>query len=419
MRRFVPHTSVSRWLSGGIVVLTGTTIAGHFTLYGALLTALQEDMHVGSAQMGLLSTLLYAGIGLAYLPGGALSDRYGPGRVLSCSLLLVGLGSALFPLVSGTFPLVLLCRFLIGLGMGASITAASQQASRLGRSAALGQGLYGGAMQVGTALGLFAPAWLTQKGMGWETIFLLWGAGAFVLSLCWQGMTLLLSRPSLQLARQRRTTVALRTPALYRLGLIHAGTLGIGQALAPWLVASFLHVGAPETLAVILGSATLCAGIVFRPLGGLLHRRLGSRGLLFLGPWLTTLGLCLLALAGLLPPHPLMLSGQVFLLVLVSLGTTLPYAAVFAKAGEIGTQKKLGPGTAQGVVSTLSAPASACGPLLIGWLVPSGSFPLAFAVLSVLALLALYSVWRTQEPRSLTWSHFPEEPTRPLPIPAL
>ena len=77
-------------------------------------------------------------------------------------------------------------------------------------------------------------------------------------------------------------------------------------------------------------------------------------------------------------------------LALFACGTTLPYAAVFDEAGRIGAESALGSGTAQGVVSVLSAPASAFGPPLIGALLGQhGSFALPFGVLVPAGVVAL------------------------------
>src|SRR5207302_6506987 len=77
-------------------------------------------------------------------------------------------------------------------------------------------------------------------------------------------------------------------------------------------------------------------------------------------------------------------------LALFACGTTLPYAAVFDEAGRIGAKSALGSGIAQGVVSVLSAPASAFGPPLIGALLGQhGSFSLSFSALVPVGVVAL------------------------------
>jgi cyanate permease len=276
------------------------------------------------------------------------------------------------------------CRLVIGLGAGAAIVAASQ-AARKGAYAAFGQGLFGGAMQVGAGLGLFATPTL-QGLFGWRGALTFWGAfGLGAGALC----LLLLSgepRPSANTA-PRRIAEAFRSRSLWTLGLVHLGTLGLGQAIAPWLAIYFaLSYGFPLDLAAMLGAVGLLAGMFFRPLGGLLlSRRVFTHGALMLaGTAFACVGVVLLAL----PLHAPLVTG--WGLALFACGTTLPYAAVFDEAGRIGAESTLGSGTAQGVVSVLSAPASAFGPPLIGALLGQhGNFSLSFTALVPVGVAAL------------------------------
>jgi cyanate permease len=366
-----------------MLALAAVAISANFTDYGPLIPLLQRELHVTSGATGLLSTLLYIGIGLSYLPGGWLADRYGSRRMLFGSLLLVGTGGCLLPALPNLIWMVC-CRLVIGLGAGAAIVAASQ-AARQGSYAAFGQGLFGGAMQVGAGLGLFATPTL-QGLFGWRGALTFWGAfglGASVLCL------LLLSgqtRPPASTA-PRRISEAFRSRSLWTIGLVHLGTLGLGQAIAPWLAVYFaLSYGLPLDLSAMLGAVGLLAGMLFRPLGGLLLSRkvFTHRTLMRVGTALACVGVVLLAL----PLHGPLVTG--WGLALFACGTTLPYAAVFDEAGHLGAQSALGSGTAQGVVSVLSAPASAFGPPLIGALLEQhGTFALPFGALIPVGVVAL------------------------------
>src|SRR5437764_236393 len=75
-------------LSLSTLALAAVAISANFTDYGPLIPLLQQELHATSGATGLLSTLLYVGIGISYLPGGWLADRYGSRRVLFGSLLL-------------------------------------------------------------------------------------------------------------------------------------------------------------------------------------------------------------------------------------------------------------------------------------------------------------------------------------------
>src|SRR5207249_8033565 len=163
--------------------LTSAIVAVHYTNYGPLIPTLITQLHIDSGQSGLLSTLLFLGLAVMYIPAGILIDRYGPRPVLLGSSLLLVLGAILLPL-SPNFPVVLLCRFIVGLGSGASFVAGASMASDLGKYAPLGQGLYGGFIQVGSGLGiLVTPSLLTA--FGWRGAFLFWGLLGIFAILAW------------------------------------------------------------------------------------------------------------------------------------------------------------------------------------------------------------------------------------------
>ena len=200
----------------GTVALAAVGISAHFTDYGPLIPLLQSELHISSGATGLLSTLLYVGIGLSYLPGGWLVDRYGSRRVLFWSLLVIAAGGCLLPVIPD-LAWIVLCRFVIGLGAGAAIVAASLSA-RQGRYAALGLGLLGGAMQVGAGLGLLVTP--TLFGLfGWRATFALWGAlglAASILCLC----TLSSDKPHPADAMSKGMASAFRSPSLWTIGFV-------------------------------------------------------------------------------------------------------------------------------------------------------------------------------------------------------
>src|SRR5258708_12884097 len=51
--------------------LTSVMTAVHYTNYAPLIPIMQADLHISSGQAGLMSTLLFLGLPVAYIPCGA------------------------------------------------------------------------------------------------------------------------------------------------------------------------------------------------------------------------------------------------------------------------------------------------------------------------------------------------------------
>src|SRR5260370_30375153 len=122
------------------ICLTSVVVAVHYTNYGPLIPTLTGDLHIASGQAGLLSTLLFLGLAVMYIPAGALADRYGQRPVLISSSILLVLGAILLPLLPN-FLWILLWRFIVGLGSGAAFVAGSVIASNLGKHSSLAPGM--------------------------------------------------------------------------------------------------------------------------------------------------------------------------------------------------------------------------------------------------------------------------------------
>ena len=96
VRRHGRSTSLSLRISAACLVAIATAV--HYTDYGPLIPVMLKDLHIPASQAGLMSTLLFIGLAVTYLPGGILVDRYGQRVVLLGSLLLMTLGGVLLPL---------------------------------------------------------------------------------------------------------------------------------------------------------------------------------------------------------------------------------------------------------------------------------------------------------------------------------
>lgn len=361
-----------------VAVFTGIMISVHYTNYSPLSSAMRVEMHISGGEVGLFSTLLFIGMAITYMVGGALADRFGakPVLLVSCSLLTVG--SIAQPLIVNLL-WMLSWQVVIGFAAGCAFLAAANVIAGLGRYATLGQGFYGGSVQLGAGLGLlFTP--LLLPWLGWRGCFLFWGVLTIACVLAW---LLVGERREAQQVSTLRLGSALRSRSLWLLGLSHMGTFSLGNVIAATITLYLTYAyGVSLPIAGVIGSLPPIIGMFFRPLGGwLLSRRVTrSISLLRLGTAMGCLGVALLAL-------PLRLPWLAALaLLMIGVGSTVPYASVFNSAANLRSVKK---GLAQGFVSTVSTPPVILCPPLIGLIFDrTGSFLYAYGLVVVFGCIA-------------------------------
>ncbi len=359
--------------------LVGVVIAVHYTDYGPLIPAMLSDLHIKDSQAGLMSTLLFLGLAMTYLPGGILVDRYGQRPVLLGATFSIVLGGLLLPLWANIF-WMLACQALIGLGSGAAFIAGAGVVASLDKRAALAQGLYGGFIQIGSGLGLLITPLIAER-TSWQGAFFFWGLLSIPALLLW-----LFLRDEQEEPHNPKIDVAagLRSPAVWSLGLSHMGTFGVGNTIAAWVavyLASQYSISLEQ--AATLGAFGLILGAFIRPLGGVLLSRkmLGAVTLLRLSSVATALGVVALALPVRIPV--LVAVGMLF----IAIGSTLSYTSVYDSAAQLRTVSK---GVAQGLVSVLACQALLWGPPLIGFLLQqTGNFSLPFGSILFFCVIAI------------------------------
>lgn len=102
--------------------------AGYYLSYlfrtiNALISGhLISDAGLGTADLGLLTSVYFLVFAAAQIPIGILLDRFGPRRVQSALLLVAAAGAGLFAMSTG-LPSLLISRAMIGLGVAAALTA--------------------------------------------------------------------------------------------------------------------------------------------------------------------------------------------------------------------------------------------------------------------------------------------------------
>ncbi|HEX6482068.1 MAG TPA: MFS transporter [Ktedonobacteraceae bacterium] len=361
------------------VCLTSVLVAVNYTNYGPLIPSLHGELHISNGQAGLFSTLLFLGLAVAYIPGGILADRYGSRPILLGSSILFVLGELLLPLFPNLI-WMLACRAILGLGSGAAFVAGARAAASLGKHSSLGQGLYGGSVQVGSGIGLLVTP-LLLAWFGWRGAFFVWGLAGISSIVVWLFVN---EAQEPREATRADIGAGLRSPSIWTLGLSHMGTFGLGNAIAAWIAIYLVHqFGLTLGLAATLGSVALLTGMFFRPLGGILIGRgiIGAIPLLRIGTVFGFLGVFLLALP--LSFVPLVIAGMG----LIAIGATIPYTSVFNEAARLrGVSKGIG----QALVSVISIPTVLLGPPLIGFLFQqTGSFTPAFGSILIFSTVAV------------------------------
>jgi len=363
----------------GASCLVAMATSVHYTDYGPLIPVMLKDLHIAASQAGLMSTLLFLGLAVTYLPGGILVDRYGQRPVLLWSLLLMTIGGVLLPLWPNIF-WILACRAVIGFGSGAAFIAGAGVVAGVEKQATLAQGLYGGCVQIGSGLGLLLTPLISAQ-IGWQGAFLCWGLASVPALLAW-----LFVRDGWEAPRERKVDVVagLRSPSVWSLGLAHMGTFGVGNAIAAWISVYLIHqYSISLALAATFGAFGLISGALIRPLGGFLLGRkvIGSIALLRMGTILAALGVAVLALPLRLPA--LAVVGMIF----IAVGSTFPYTSVFDSAAQLRTVSK---GVAQGMLSVIACQTLLWGPPLIGFLYQqTGNFSLPFGVILFFSAIAI------------------------------
>ena len=365
----------------GALCLTSAVTAVNYTNYGPLIPILRIDLHIDNGQAGLMSTLLFLGLAVMYIPAGALADRFGQRPVLIGSSILMAAGEVLLPLFPN-FTWILFCRTITGFGAGGAFVAGAGVAASMGKHSSLAQGLYGGSIQIGSGLGLLLTP-LLYNWFGWRGAFFFWGLLAILVVITW----LIVNDGQVAHTPTRVDVKAgLRSPAVWTLGLSHMGTFGLGNAIAAWIAVYLAHqYGLSLGLAATFGSIALLSGMFFRPLGGILIGRgiIGAIPLLRLGTIMGFTGVALLALPLHLPF--LVVAGMAF----IAIGATIPYTSVFNEAARL---RDVGKGVAQGLVSVISAPTVILGPPIIGFLFEStGNFTFAFGSILIFSTVAVTS----------------------------
>lgn len=367
------------------ICLVATVTAINTTNINPLIPLLAQQLGVDNGRIGLLSTGFFLGLTVTILPTGLLLDRYGARRVVIGAFWVLGLMGVLLPLLPASFAWILIWRTVIGLMVGVTFVAGTYAVAHLGaKYMLLGQGLFGGFVQVGFGLGVMTTPLLVVP-LGWRNAFVVWGLLAFGTALYWFFAGDERQNPVRHQVQDVAINPKLRSASIWAailLGLTNMGTFGVENTLAAWITVYLTtRYGLPLALAAGLGSTSLFAGMIIRPLTGILLARnaVSALALMRLGTTLACASVVVLASPFYSPA--IAITG----ILLLAIGANLPFAGVFATAARVGAKSGIGVGTAQGISLMLAMPISIIGIPLIGFIFEhTGSFTPAFGAVAVL-----------------------------------
>ena len=366
-----PHDRTA--IAAGLAV--GGCLTWNVSNVGAVADPLASTYGVSLAAIGLLTTALFVSHLLVQLPAGRASDRFGSRSVALAAIAVAVLGNTIL-LADDAYPLALLGRLVVGLGSGAAFVSGLDLVRAGGGGPKL-QGLYGGATMTGGGLALMVVPPLTAatswRAPYWTAALL--AAAAAIPTVVASGLPRVGHAPAW----------VLRDPHLLPLGVLQAATFGLAVIAGNWAVPLLERRGAGPAAAGIAGGLILFAGILTRPLGGVLaahRRRRRAVALSLLG---VAVGAALLAVG-------IAFALDVVGSVLLGLAAGVPFAVLFAAA------QRLRPDAPAAAIALVNA----CGVLtiLVGTPLAGLAFALpgdgaaAFAGIAALALLSLVALRR-------------------------
>jgi MFS family permease len=326
-----------RATAGGVGL--GFAVGWNITNVGAVAEPLAEAYGVDLAVVGLFTTSLFLVHSLVQIPSGRRADRVGAYPVGLAAALVIATGNAL-ALITAQPALALLARALTGLGSGAGFVAGSDYVRAAG-GGAVAQGLFGGSAMLGGGAAL-AVVPVLNGWLEWRSPYV--SACAVALA----ATALLVLSPRGRPTRLHEAAAPLgelvADRRLHGLSVVHMASLGLNAVVANWTVTLLVRAGNYGlAVAGVASALTLAAGIVSRPLGGMLVGREPERTsrVVLASLLMGALGTALLAAA---EPLALVLPAAA----LVGLGAGLAFAPVFGAAARA---RPDAPGAAVGLVN--------------------------------------------------------------------
>ena len=316
--------------AGVLLGLSLATIISQFFRSSVAVIApeLITDLSLSPRMLGLAGGIFFLALGFSQVPVGMSFDRIGPRFTLAWASVFAFVG-AMGVAMAATGPQLIVGRFLLGLGCGASFISAVMLLARwypFDRIATM-YGRIFAISQIGNFMAATPLAWMSQA-VGWRTVF--WGSAAAVLVVVAFFVWAVRDQPPGQAPALRRTETlwqtlrgfaeVFRLPGYRKVVAVHTVAYAVMATVLGLWAGPYLH--DVHGLDGIARGNVLLAMVMAQVVGMLvlppLERRFDSRQRVIVAAACSVIA-TLLALA-LLPAPPLWLA--VVLLVLVCGGST-------------------------------------------------------------------------------------------------
>ncbi|MGH9680308.1 MAG: MFS transporter [Candidatus Acidiferrales bacterium] len=368
----------AQWVATMCGCIVAFAYSANYTNHAPLVPALRLQFGFNQALAGLLTTGIFATHAATQIPGGHIVDRFGAKRVLLAALVIVAIGNLGMASAQAYWQL-LFFKIFTGLGTGVCFVGGARyiHAAAAGPRLNVSQGLFGGSIQLGAGFVIFAVPRLSLYA-GWRITFLVSAGMALLAAGIWMAGAPDVAFPEAPPGQLHKMLLA---PQLWLLGTLQMVTFGFSVVVGAWVVVFLKQImKIPATQAGLIGSLVLLLGIVARPLGGYLRQHMGIRPILFASVLMITIGCFSFTSSS------LSLGVAWTAVILLGMGTSLPYAAMFSRAGALFPGRA---GAAMGLVNMLGIIMILAGAPLVGHLADiTGNFRTSFEFLGGCALLA-------------------------------
>jgi predicted MFS family arabinose efflux permease len=341
-----------------------------------------EDLGITKALAGSLVSFYLLAILAFQLPSGYVMDRADPRKtivVASLALLGLSLGMTLFP----RYDALLALRVLAGIPVAFIFAPSAFLVSRaFEASPGRAVGVFLSAPPAGVAIGnILAPP--LADAFGWPVVFVAFNVPLLVLAPAFARASASLRPRDHEAFGLGDFLAAFRDRELWKVGLAFACSYAAYIFYASWTYTYLRETGViAAALVGVVSAAIPAAGIVSRPLGGLLAEgpfRADKRRVPILG---------FAGLVGVSAFAPFALGAAPALLVAAGFLAQFPFGVYYLFSAQV-LPKRFG-GTAYAFMNTVSLVGGAISPALAGLLADvTGSFAASFGMIGIAAVLGI------------------------------